>query len=265
MHTVRRAALIVACLVAMAAGARAAQPAARVSVDDEIKMGRDIAPVVRKKYKGTWTSPATLAHVRAIGMRLIAVSDRHDVEKLRRNYSFELLNTNLVNAMALPGGTTFVTRGLVDLHLTDDELAAVLGHEIAHAARRHGAQNVEKSRSLQDRFNSHFHRKLLRAFGKAGVLLYLHKRLDPKLEYEADYYGMLYAARAGYNPQGMVSLFERFQRLERGGKSSRWARLLSGILDNHPPTAQRIARARDLAARIQRHERVATTPVPVYP
>ncbi|MBM3464610.1 MAG: hypothetical protein FJX76_21140 [Armatimonadetes bacterium] len=247
--------------------ARSDDKAAHLTVDDEIKLGAEAASIVRKRHGGTWNNPAQKARVEAIFRRLITVSDRREVAKLRGNYTVELLNTEVINAMALPGGTTFVTRGLLELSdLSDDELAGVMGHEIAHAARRHGALNVESMRGMEARIKARTQRRSLHLIGKVLAFAYLHKRLDPNLEFEADYYGMIYASRAGYSPNGLVTLFERFEKLEKGGgaRKSRWKRALSSLLDNHPPTAKRIERGTALAEKLKRNETVKTTPVPVY-
>lgn len=271
LHDRRTARVLLAALVALLLMAPVhAEPSngtdEHVTIQQEIELGNEVAVKVRKQYGGNWDNPEQLARVKRIAFKLFDVSDRHENRRLRENFSVELLNTNMVNAMCVPGGHTFVTRGLLELGLTDDELAAVMGHEITHAARRHGARNLEASKLLQARVNQTTRRNTLRKLAQGFILIYLFKRFDPQLEFEADYYGALYASRAGYDPNGMVSLLERFHKLETGGgqKSSRLKRLLMSMLDNHPPTPDRIKRAQEGAARIKQGETMPTTPVPIY-
>lgn len=254
--------LILIGLALMLTAPRPASARPHLTVEQEIRMGDEVAREVRSKYHGDWNDPAALARVRRIGERLVAVADRHQVALLRRHFHFELLNTSVANAMALPGGTVFVTRGLLRLHLDDDELAGVMGHEIAHAARRHGAIKAETSGFLTRLIDSHTRHRSLRLLGELGTFLYLHKRLDPRLETEADYYGQIYAARAGFDPDGLVRMLERFRQMEdRGGRLSR---LISHLFDDHPPTSERIARCRATAKRLKEGAKLPTTPVPVY-
>ena len=235
-----------------------------LTIEQEIQLGKEVAPAVRRMNGGTWENPKALERLRAMGTRLVAVSDRHEVARLRNNYSFELLGSKNVNAMAIPGGTTFVTRGLIELGLTEDEMACVLGHEIAHAARRHGAINMETDTSMKARIARHHKGRMMRLLGRVYTLVYMRKRLDPGLELEADYYGMVYASRAGYNPRGMVSLFERFEKMEKSGKNKLTQKIMVMLFDNHPPTPERIRKAREIATKLERKEAIRTVPVPVY-
>lgn len=240
-------------------------PGHHVTIQQEIELGNEVANKVRRQLGGPWNNPAQLIRVRQIAWRLFNVSDRHQNPLLRRNFSVELLSSNVINAMCVPGGHTFVTRGLIELGINDNELACVMGHEIAHAARRHGARNLEESEELQNRFDSFTKRDILRKMAQVGILVLLFKHFDPQLEFEADYYGEIYAARAGYDPSGMVTLFERFNRMQSDNSpTARLKRLLLSVFDNHPPTPERIERARAEAERIHRGERLPTTPVPIY-
>ncbi len=241
-------------------------PVRHVTIEQEIKLGNEVANEVRRKYGGDWDNPSELAHVRSIAWRVFNQSDRHDNPLLRANFSVELLNSPVVNAVCVPGGHTFVTRGLIQMGLSDDELAAVLGHEIAHAARRHGARNLEASQGLEERLDAWTHHATLRKAGELLILVYMFKHFDPQLEYEADYYGMIYATRAGFDPYGMVHLFERLIQLEHPNNTigSRVKSMFMSLFDNHPPTAERLQRARNEAARLAHGETLPTTPVPIY-
>jgi len=269
MTPIRRLVMVWMLALALVAPARAEAPpspgpeAGHVTIDEEIQMGEDVAKTVRKKYGGSWNNPAALERVQRIMRKLVAVSDRNDT-KLRDHYSVELLDTPAINAMCLPGGIMFVTRGLIELNVDDDELACVMGHEITHAARRHAARGMEMSRSFSNKIAARTKHGSIRLLGKIFAMAIVYKGLDPKLEFEADDYGAIYAARAGFDPDGLGKLFEKFEQLEKGGQKSKWSRLLSSMLDNHPPTHARLVRTRELAAKLKRGETVPTTPVPVY-
>lgn len=236
-----------------------------VTIQQEIELGNEVAQKVRKQFGGNWSNTEQLERVKRIAFKLFDVSDRHENGRLRGNFTVELLDTRVINAMCVPGGHTFVTRGLVELGLSDDELACVMGHEITHAARRHGARNVEANKVLQAKVNQMTKRDTLRKLMQLPILLYLFKHFDPQLEFEADYYGEIYASRAGYDPNGMVTLFQRFDRLERSKTGdSKLKRMLMSMFDNHPPTPDRIARARDEASKLKAGQTLNTTPVPIY-
>ncbi|MDR5704349.1 MAG: M48 family metalloprotease, partial [Armatimonadota bacterium] len=110
-----------------------------ISTQQEINIGRQVARQLEEKY-GLYRDPDIHSRVVAIGERLAAVSDRPGLP-----YSFKILNTSEVNAVAAPGGFIYLTRGMVFFVRSDDELAFVLAHEVAHAARRHGAQMIERN------------------------------------------------------------------------------------------------------------------------
>lgn len=256
-----------ACAPAAPTGASSPAPAAQaspVTIAEEIELGNKVAAEVRKKYGGSWNNPQQAERIRVIAFKLFEVSDRHQDAKLRANFTVELLDTKMINAFCVPGGHTFVTRGLVELGLNDDELAGVMGHEIAHASRRHGARNLEANHFLQARVNRITKRKTLQTLAQIPILVYLFKRFSPQLEHEADYYGAIYATRAGYDPQGLVTLLQRFAKLEGGQSGSRLKRFLSSLGDNHPATPERIKRTAELAGKLKRGENVPTTEVPIY-
>jgi predicted Zn-dependent protease len=248
----------------VAVAAPSPSPPGHVTIEQEIKLGNEVAAKVRKEFGGTWNNPEQLARVKRIAFKLFAVSDRHENERLRENFTVELLNTKVVNAMCVPGGHTFVTRGLLELGVNDDELACVMGHEITHAARRHGARNLEANKKLQSEVNVLTRHETLRKLMQIPILLYLFKHFDPQLEFEADYYGEIYASRAGYDPEGMVTLFERFDKMEGGHNASRFKRFIISLFDNHPPTPERISKAREEARKLKAGETLPTTEVPIY-
>lgn len=180
--------------------------------------------------------PALTEYVSSVGQRIAAVSDRP------LDYEFVVLNNSVPNAWALPGGKIAVNRGLLtELH-NEAELAAVLGHEVVHAAARHGAQAMTRGTlfqgalavgaiALQDNDYSDY----IVGASQLGVQL-ITQHYGRDAEREADYYGIQYMVRAGYDPRAAVSLQETFVRLSEGGNQS-W---LDGLFASHPPSEERV-------------------------
>ena len=175
---------------------------ALVSADQEIAIGEQQYAPSQQMQGGDYSLDAPLeSYVRGVGQKLAAVSDR-DLP-----YEFVVLNSSVPNAWALPGGKIAVNRGLLtELH-SEAELAAVLGHEIVHAAARHGALAMQRGMLLQGALlatamatqrdnNSGL------ALGAASVGAQLiTQRNGREAELESDHYGMTYMSRAGYDPR----------------------------------------------------------------
>jgi predicted Zn-dependent protease len=182
------------------------------------------------------TDPALAAYVNQVGQRMAAVSDRP------LDYEFVLLNNGVPNAWALPGGKIAINRGLL-LELNDEaELAAVLGHEVVHAAASHGAQAMTRGTLLQGALlvgavatrNNEFSDYIVGA-SQLGAQL-INQRYGREAELEADAYGIRYMVRAGYDPRAATSLQETFVRLSEG----RNAGFIEGLFASHPPSQERV-------------------------
>ena len=188
--------------------------------------------------------PEVTRYVREVGDKLAQVSDR------ALPYEFVVLNNSTPNAWALPGGKIAVNRGLLIELDNEAELAAVLGHEIVHAAARHGAKNVERGMLLQGAVavagmatgDSDYAALIVGGAGlAAGLAAQSYSR---KAEREADFYGIQYMSRAGYDPQAAVSLQEVFMQLS-ADRTETW---LSGLFASHPPSEERVENNRLTAA-----------------
>ena len=157
-------------------------------------------------------------------------------------YEFVVLNNSVPNAWALPGGKIAINRGLLTELGSEAELAAVLGHEVVHAAARHSARQQSRGMLLQGLViasaiatsDSDYGNLAVGAASVGAQLLAIKYGRDAELE--SDYYGMQYMADAGYDPQGAVSLQETFVRLSQGRRSD-W---LSGLFSSHPPSRERV-------------------------
>lgn len=220
-----------------------------VSESQEINIGRENYLPSRQMQGGDYTvDPFLTDYVNEVGQKLAAVSDR------QLPYEFTVLNNSTPNAWALPGGKIAVNRGLLVELKSEAELAAVLAHEIVHAAARHGAQNMERGIMLQGALMA----TQIAVGGKgyesmvvggaqvaAGLINTKYGRDD---ELEADYYGMLYMAKAGYDPMAAVQLQETFVRLSEE-RSYNW---LEGLFASHPPSSERVAANRETAGKLPR-------------
>lgn len=185
--------------------------------------------------------PLLHAYVNHVGRTLAEVSDRPGLD-----YHFYIINTDLVNAFALPGGHIYVTRGLIDRTSSGPELAGVLAHEIGHVAARHGVQKLERhlrTGSLVSLMYQLFlggEPELLRrnSLRLAGVLWNAsHSRED---EEEADRLAVEYLVKSGVDPNGVVTLLESLLEEEEEDTSR-----LATWFSSHPMTHERIRIAQE--------------------
>jgi len=210
-----------------------------LSREDEKRIGE--AVIADMKAQGAFYSDATQEkRVRAIAQRVNAVLP----EPFPLNIYLE--KDEQVNASCLLDGSVFVTSGMLKTITDDQQLAAVLAHEYGHAAARHGSENVTKM--LMQSAGSTLVSEALAASsgggGQAGTLLKAGYGLGSKygvllpysrtMEFEADRLGALYMARAGYDPNAMVKVFELFQKMSPDSG------IFSEFLSTHPMNQKRI-------------------------
>jgi hypothetical protein len=178
---------------------------------------------------GVVHDPILDAWVLHVGSQLTAVAPRHDL-----NYHFTILDTAEVNAFTLPGGYVFVTRGLLDSLVSQDELACVMGHEVGHVTHRDPIRIIEwqLGLSLTVAYGPVPHSQLATILEQAAIFLTTlsFSRQD---EYRADQYGLRFGTAAGYDPNGLVQFLESLG-IER--KASFFARYLA----THPPNGDRL-------------------------
>jgi predicted Zn-dependent protease len=183
-------------------------------------------------------STSTDARVSRIGKRLAAVAPG-----TRFPYEFRVVNSSQINAFALPGGFVYLNRGALNAARSEDEIAAVLAHEIAHVSLRHGTNQASKAYLAQaglgligGLLGHRSQSGLGQVIGMVGgfglnTLFLKHSR---SAETQADVLGAQMMRRAGYNPRGMISFLQTLQR-HSGGRSVEW-------LSDHPNPQTRIAR-----------------------
>ena len=219
-----------------------------VSQDKEIAIGKQNYAPARQSQGGDYViDPELTAYVQDVGKRLGAVSDRPELP-----YEFVVLNDSVPNAWAMPGGKIAFNRGLLCELNSEAELAAVMSHEIVHAAARHGAKGMERGILLQGAMiavgigaqNSNYGNLIVGA-SQLGAQLTTSK-YGRDAESESDYYGMLYMKKAGYDPAAAVTLQETFVRLSKDRKSD----FISGLFASHPPSAERVSANKVTLAKI---------------
>ena len=208
-----------------------------VSTASEIQMGKqNYAPMQQSQGGAYDVDPALSQYVNGVGMRLAAQSN------VQLPYEFVVLNNSVPNAWALPGGKIAINRGLLTELESEAELAAVLGHEVVHAAARHTARQMSRGMLLQGLVlatavassDSDYGNLAVGGAGLAAQLVTMKYGRDAELE--SDFYGMQYMSKAGYDPRGAISLQETFVRLSDGQRAD-W---LSGLFASHPPSQERV-------------------------
>jgi predicted Zn-dependent protease len=209
-----------------------------VSEAQEIAIGTQNYSPTRQSQGGDYILDQELtAYVQSVGNKLAAVSDR------KLPYEYTVINDSVPNAWAMPGGKIAFNRGLLyELH-SEAELAAVMGHEMVHAAARHGAKGMERGILLQGAMvavgigaQNTDYANLIVGGAQLGTQL-ISSKYGRDAESESDLYGMQYMKKAGYDPTAAVTLQETFVRLSEGKKSN----FIEGLFASHPPSPERVA------------------------
>jgi len=181
------------------------------TTDREVQLGRSIARSVEEKYKLV-SDPLISHRVEEIGKRIVSVCDRKEID-----YTFKVIDDEEINAVSLPGGYVYVFKGLIDKVSNDDELAAVLAHEVGHIVARHSIKKLQAMMGY-----SIF--RILTAqipnstdIGATVDIAFTELMLGYSREDEllADELGARYTKAAGYNPRAMISFLEKLQEINR--------------------------------------------------
>jgi len=225
------------------------------SLQREIALGKQAAMEVEKTAKMI-NDPVVTEYVNRVGQNLVRNSDA------KVPFTIKVIDSDEINAFALPGGFFYVNSGLILRADEEAELAGVMGHEIAHVAARHGTKNATKGEIMQW---ASIPLILLGPGGWAGYGLYEGLNLAIPMSYlkftrdaerEADYLGLQYMYKAGYDPNAFVSFFEKIEAEERRRPGS-----IPKVFSTHPPTPDRVQKAQEEIATIlpARDEYIVTT------
>lgn len=228
-----------------------------VSEQQEIAMGKEGNVEVLREYGVYNEKPELNQLVDRMGRKLAAVSDRPNLD-----WHFAILDSPIVNAMALPGGYVYVTRGIMERMSSEDELAGVIAHEISHVAARHQARSMSQQQLAQIGMvlgSVAIGPAASQAYGSliqlgAGLLFTRYSRQQ---ESQADLLGTAYMTEAGFNPKGAENMLLALQRLEgtKGGGVERY------FID-HPDPKKRVADVRhEIGGLQQRNPVIGTQPL----
>src|SRR6266478_4736921 len=225
------------------------------SLEREIGLGKQLAQEVERSSK-LIDDPIVTEYVNRVGQNLVRNSDA------RVPFTIKVIDSDEVNAFALPGGFFYVNSGLILRAQEESELAGVMAHEISHVTARHGTKNATKGELMQ---MATIPLMLLGPVGWAGYGIYeglniaiplTYLKFSRDAEREADFLGLQYMYKAGYDPNAFVTFFERIQADEKRRPGT-----IPKVFSTHPPTPDRIEAAQKEIARIlpNKPEYIVTT------
>jgi len=225
------------------------------SLEREISLGKSLAQEVERSSK-LIDDPVVTEYVNRVGQNLVRNSDA------RVPFTIKVIDSDEVNAFALPGGFFYVNSGLILRAQEESELAGVMAHEISHVTARHGTKNATKGELMQ---LASIPLILLGPGGWAGYGIYqglnlaipvTYLKFSRDAEREADFLGLQYMYKAGYDPNSYVTFFERIQADEKRRPGT-----IPKVFSTHPPTPERIENSQKEIARIlpARQEYIVTT------
>jgi len=206
-----------------------------ISDEQEIGLGQSVSEQVLQQEKPLADS-VWQAYLTEVGQKIARVSDRSTLP-----FHFTVLENDQINAFATPGGYLFFYTGILRMMESEDELAAVMAHEISHVVARHSVKTIQayyggaialdlilgdKSEDLVGQVTGLVFNLALQGYGRSN-------------EHEADEYGLLYMKNAGYNPQAMVTMFDKLAALSGDQGDRGW---FENLVATHPETKERIAR-----------------------
>jgi beta-barrel assembly-enhancing protease len=221
-----------------------------ISESEEYYIGRAVAAQLMTRYTPL-DDPGLNLYAQKIAQAVAMASDRPAVYK---GYHVQILKSPEVNAFAAPGGFLFVTTGLLKLVRSEDELACVLAHEVAHVAKKHGLKTIKASRltsafavlgtEAAKNYTSSQVSQLADVF-KGTVDDVVNSLVvngySRDKEYEADKFGAEYARNANYDPGALKSFLERMQEADKAGAGG-------GMFKTHPAASKRVAELGGLSA-----------------
>jgi predicted Zn-dependent protease len=217
------------------------------SQEKEMQIGRQLAMEVEQQAKMV-DDPVITEYVNRVGQNLVLHSDA------KIPFTIKVIDSDEVNAFALPGGFFFVNRGLVLAADNESELAGVMAHEIAHVAARHAMENQGKSTFINYAalagiiFGGPIVSTVLQNGG--GILAGLAQlKFTRGAEEEADKLGVQYMWAAGYDPTGMVTMFEKLASMNKKKPNA-----LAKLFSTHPQPGDRRESSQELAARFPEKE-----------
>jgi predicted Zn-dependent protease len=212
------------------------------SIESEIRMGKEYATQIESSLKLV-TDPVINEYVNRVGQNLVRNSDA------KVPFTIKVVDSDVINAMALPGGFFYVNSGLILAADNEAELAGVMAHEIAHVAARHTTRQLTRYQ-----FANYMSLPLIFIGGGIGLaareaagigLPVTFLKFSRGFEAEADYLGIQYMYKAGYDPNEFVNFFEKIQAQEKKKPGS-----MAKVFADHPQTPDRISKSQEEIATI---------------
>ena len=213
----------------------------------EVELGRQLSAEVEKEAKLV-DDPMITEYVNRVGQNIVNHSDA------KVPFTIKVIDSDEVNAFALPGGFFYVNKGLILAADNESELAGVMAHEIGHVAARHAVENQGKANLIQWGLLA----GVILSGGVASSVLYngggliqalAQSKFSRSAEWEADKLGLQYMYAAGYDPTAMSTMFEKLVAMNKKKPGS-----FSKLFSSHPPSAERRDAATALAARFAEHD-----------
>jgi beta-barrel assembly-enhancing protease len=212
------------------------------SIESEIRMGKEYATQIEASLKLV-TDPTINEYVNRVGQNLVRNSDA------KVPFTIKVVDSDVINAMALPGGFFYVNSGLILAADNEAELAGVMAHEIAHVAARHTTRQLTRYQFIN-------YASLPLIFVGGGIGLAAREaagigipmtflKFSRGFEAEADYLGIQYMYKAGYDPNEFVNFFEKIQAQEKKKPGS-----MAKVFTDHPQTPDRITKSQEEIATI---------------
>lgn len=217
-----------------------------VSEAQALALGAEAHQQVLQEFGVYGEKPELTELVTRIGRKIAAASDRPNLP-----WTFTILDTSMINAMALPGGYIYVTRGILERMNSEDELAGVIAHEIAHVAARHAEQRISQSQLAQfglvlgSVIAGPSAAQTYGGLAQLGASL-LFQRYSRQQETHADVLGTAYMTEAAYNPRGAENMLLVLQRLDNGEGSS-----IDRYFVDHPDPRKRVGDVRKKISELQ--------------
>lgn len=230
-----------------------------MDVNEEKALGATYSQEILKKSSLVTGTPQSRM-VQRVGQRIAAAAEQPDPnvpEPIEFNWKFHTLKDDEVNAFCLPGGSVFVNTGILKVVKNDDELAAIIGHEVAHALARHGAERMSQT-SLASLFqsvgslavgvatqSSGASEVFSTAYG-AGVQYGVLLPFSRAHESEADYIGLILATKAGYNPAAAIDFWQRMASMNKNATIEEWQ-------STHPSDETRITELKKILPEMEKY------------
>ncbi|MBI4041350.1 MAG: M48 family metalloprotease [Deltaproteobacteria bacterium] len=210
-----------------------------VSEERELEMGAHYFGPIVQSFDGVYPDEKANQYIQSLGEKIASISHRPGLR-----YEFKIVNSPIVNAFALPGGKICVTRGLLSHMDREDQLVAVLGHELGHVTARHQVRAMSRQMLIGTLFNLGAiamevgqvqNRDAFLTLGAIGLQAGLAKYSRDQ-ESQADELGMQYLMKLHHDPHGAIEVFEVFQKLQQSEPST-----IDLLFSSHPQSKDRIA------------------------